>query len=124
MAAIALFRGRMHVMDWCNDELLEFAGRDGRGMPVSEAFPETMFAPVQAAMDEVFVTGATITMPRPHGLLVLGPRFDARGRIAGVASYYEPAPVTSRPRATPLELVRRLGPVVVAALNGWPLSGP
>lgn len=100
MAAIALFRGPMHVLIWSNEEVLAFAGRDGRGVPVREAFPEERYSETQAAMDEVYVTGRTIMLNRPRGSLVVAPRVDARDRIVGVATYFEAAPVPQllRPR--------------------------
>lgn len=98
MNAVALFRGPMHVMIRCSDEVIAIGGRDGRGVPVREAFPEEQYGPVQAAMDEVFVTGRTITLARPLGVLVIRPRIGARGRIVGVGTYFESAPV---PRPTP-----------------------
>jgi len=93
MPAIALFRGPMHVLAWCNDELIVFAGRDGRGMPVREAFPEERYIETQAAMDEAYVTGRTIMLSRPLGQLVVAPRIGAQGRIVGVATWFEVAPV-------------------------------
>lgn len=99
MAAVALFRGPVHVMIRCNDEVLAVGGRDGRGMPVREAFPEKRYSDVHLAMDDTFASGRTITLVRPHGVLVIRPRLGARGRIVGVGTYFEPVPLLPpRPR--------------------------
>lgn len=102
MGPRALFRGPMHVMEWRDEEIVTLSGRDARGIPVREAFPEPRWHDVQAAMDEVFVTGRAVTLNRPLGVLVVQPRRDRRGRIFGVGTYFEPAPV---PRVVqPLEV--------------------
>jgi hypothetical protein len=104
MAAIALFRGPGHVMEYRNAEQLAVAPRDGLGAPVREEFPEPKFIEIQAAMDECFVTGRTITMSRPWGWLVVLPRLRADGRILGVATWFDLAQVQPRPRPPLLPL--------------------
>ena len=99
MAAIALFRGPYHVMEWCNEELLELFPRDGRGIPVREAFPEEAFRDAQTAMDDCFHSGRYIKLDRPIGVLWLCPRRDDRGRVYGVASHFQPSPIAA-PRLT------------------------
>lgn len=105
MPAVTLFRGPYHVMEWCDEETIAIGGRDGRGAPVREMFPEPEWAEVQAAMDEAYRSGAIITLALPHGLLVLGPRVDERGRVYGVASWFllSPQPADAPPRSMPPE---------------------
>jgi len=98
MGVRALFRGPMHILEWCDEEVIALAGRDGRGMPVKESFPEHRWHDVQVAMDEAYTTGRPVTLTRPLGLLVAVPRRDARGRIVGVGTYFELAPVQRSPR--------------------------
>ena len=105
MAAVALFRGLAHVMEWADPEVLNLAERDGRGMPVKEGYPEPHWRDTQAAMDEVYVTGRTVVIRRPLGLLVVNPRVDARGRIFGVSTWFQAAPAPTVPRAPEPRLV-------------------
>lgn len=104
MPAVTLFRGPFHVMEYADPEAIALAHRDGRGMPVREAFPEEHWTEVQAAMDEVWRSGALIKLARPLGTVILGPRLDDRGRVYGVAAYYRlaPRPAVARHRPTPL----------------------
>lgn len=103
MAAVTLFRGPFHVMEWCDEETIAIGGRDGRGAPVGEMFPEPEWVEVQAAMDEAYRSGAIITLALPHGYLVLGPRLDERGKVYGVASWFllSPQPAAVPPRTSP-----------------------
>lgn len=89
MPAVVLFKGPFHVMEYADEEAIAFSGRDGRGMPVREVFPEERWAPIQAAMDEAYRSGAIIRLDRPLGTVILGPRFDARGRVCGVATWFQ-----------------------------------
>lgn len=91
--AIGLFRGPMHVLEWANDELLALVPRDCVGIPVRECFPEDEFAESQVAMDDCLRSGKYICVARPLGILWLGPRRDARGRVYGVASHFQLAPL-------------------------------
>ena len=116
MAAIALFRGPSHVLEWGNEEFLAFVPREGRGMPVREAFPEEQFRDTQATMDEVFLTGRTLILPRPLGVLVVAPR-HADGRVRGVSTYFELAPHALAPRPPRL-------PQLVAVGAGHPAVAP
>ena len=100
-AAIILFRGPAHVIDWSNHEVVR------TGAPVSEAYPEETYRGVQAAMSECFHTARPIIVPRPLGTLVVLPRLDDRGRVFGVAAWF--APGVYRPRDLPL--LRPLEPV-------------
>ena len=88
MPAIGLFRGPMHVMEYANAEMLAVA-RDGRGMPVSEAYPERVYAGIHADMDECFRTGEIISSPQPRGILIVVPLRDDRGRVEGVGTWFE-----------------------------------
>jgi hypothetical protein len=92
-AAIGLFRGSMHVMEWANETLLALVPRECVGIPVRECFPEDEFAETQAAMDDCLRSGEYIRLVRPLGTLWLGPRHDARGRVYGVASHFELSPL-------------------------------
>jgi hypothetical protein len=92
MSSVALFRGPNHVMEWCDEETIAIGGRDGRGAPVREMFPEQAWAEAQAAMDVVWRTGSVIRLNRPHGLLILMPRVDESGHVFGVATYLQLAP--------------------------------
>lgn len=111
MPATALFRGPAHVMEYADEEVIALAQRDGRGIPVREAFPEAEWAEVQAAMDEVWRSGAFIKLSRPLGTLLLGPRRDARGRVLGVATSFRLAPVRSSPQPD-------LGPPAISGSRG------
>lgn len=101
MPAIALFRGPYHVMEYANEEVIEFSQRDGRGIPVREAFTEERWAAVQAAMDRAFTFGEVVTLTRPLGTLVVRPRRDDRGRVVGVGTYFEADPVEVAPLRHP-----------------------
>ena len=93
MAAIALFRGPYHVMEWCNEENLALMIRDGRGIPVREAFPEPEYEAIQAAMDGVYRSGTVTQLALSTGDLLIGPRSDDRGRVFGVRTWFRLAPV-------------------------------
>jgi hypothetical protein len=88
MAAIVLFRGPGHVMEWCNDEVASLAPRVAIGAPVTEGYPEEGYKPVQAAMSECFHTGRPVILARPLGTLVVLPRLDDRRHVFGVATYF------------------------------------
>lgn len=102
VVAVTLFRGPFHVMEWCDEETIRIGGRDGRGAPVGEMFPEPEWFDIQAAMDETYRSGRILTLGLPHGILVLGPRTDERGRVYGVASWFllSPRPVDVPPLPT------------------------
>jgi hypothetical protein len=106
MAGIALFRGPMHVMEYANEELLALSPRECVGIPMRESFPEPEFAEPIGAMDAVFHGAGIIKIDRPYGTLILGPRVDGRGRVFGVASWFQldEAKVAARPRPTLLVL--------------------
>jgi hypothetical protein len=91
--AIGLFRGPMHVLEWANEELLALVPRECVGIPVRECFPEKEFADTQAAMDDCLRSGEYIRLVKPLGILWLGPRHDARGRVYGVASHFQLVPL-------------------------------
>lgn len=115
MAAIALFRGRGHVMEWRNAEVLAIAPRDGLDAPVREQYPEPEYAETQAAMDECLNTGRPVMLSRPLGILVCVPRKDDRGRTFGVGTWFE---VAASPRLRrlppPRELLARSAAPVLA----------
>lgn len=96
--AVALFRGPMHVLEYADEDVLRLSPRDGRGIPVREAFPEEAYIPVQAAMDECFRSGETLELQRLTGSLILVPRRDGRGRVFGVATHFEAAPAALHPQ--------------------------
>ena len=113
MSAIALFRGPHHIMDWCNEEQLELVPRDGRGIPVREAFPESTFRETQTAMDDCFHSGRYVKLVRPHGVLWLCPRRDDRSRVYGVASHFRVSPLPlDAPRLTLLPELEEEAPRV------------
>jgi hypothetical protein len=89
-------------MDWTNEENLVVMPRDGRGIPVREAFPEPEWLPIQAMMDEVYRSGLRRWRAFPDAWLIVDPRRDAYGRVIGVATAYVPMnqPVL-RPRLLP-----------------------
>ena len=95
MAAIGLFRGSMHIMEWGNEDMMAMIPRPCIGIPIREAFPEAEFEVAQAAMDECFRSGEFMKLVRPHGVLWLGPRYDGRGRVVGVATHLEFVPLTA-----------------------------
>jgi hypothetical protein len=114
MPAVVLFRGPYHVMEYANEEALALAQRDGRGAPVREVFPEPYWAEVQEAMDEVWRSGEVMRLNRPLGTMLLCPRVDDRGHVAGVATFFRlvPARVGSRhplSRLEPRVPVSRMG---------------
>lgn len=88
MAVVVLFRGPEHVMEWSDDEGLRLSPRDGRGVPVREAFPEETYRPIQAAMDEAYRTGRRVRVKRPHGIFIADPRRDDDGDVFGVATVW------------------------------------
>ena len=88
MAAIVLFRGPGHVMEWANEEVASLAPRIAIGAPVTEGYPEEGYKPVQAAMSECFHTGRPVILVRPLGTLVVLPRLDDRRHVFGVATYF------------------------------------
>jgi hypothetical protein len=87
-AAIGLVRGPSLVLEYANDELLALLPRDGRGMPLVEAYPEPAIADTIAVFEECFRSGEIIPVVRPAGILVACPRRDHRGRVFGVMGYY------------------------------------
>ena len=108
MPAVRLFRGPYHVMEYANDQAMSL--RDGRGMPVAECFPEKYWVETLAAMDEAFRSASIVRRDQPLGTLIVGPRFDDRGRVFGVATWFLPAaqlvaaqPQTNLPEPLPLE---------------------
>jgi hypothetical protein len=78
----------MHVMEWTNEENLAVLPRDGRGIPVKEAYLEPEWRPVQDLMDEVYRTGRRGWQAWPGAWLIVNPRRDASGRVVGVATAY------------------------------------
>lgn len=123
MPSVALFKGPFHVMEYADPEVLTFGGRDGRGAPVREIYDEPWWADAQAAMDDVYRSGEIITLARPLGILVLGPRRDAHGRVYGVASWFRlsPQPVAAPPRSKlPLSLIVEGLAGVALVLQGLP----
>lgn len=88
MAAIVLFRGPGHVMEWANEEVAGLAPRVAIGAPVTEGYPEEGYKPVQAAMSECFHTGRPVILARPLGTMVVLPRLDDRRRVFGVATWF------------------------------------
>jgi hypothetical protein len=102
MAAIVLFRGPEHVMEWTDDDALGRSPRDGRGIPVREAFPEDTYRPLQTAMDEAYATGRRVRVQRPGGLFIADPRRDDDGNVWGVATVWvSEAELLSLPRSGP-----------------------
>jgi hypothetical protein len=94
----------MHVMEWTNEENLAVLPRDGRGIPVREAYPEPEYAGIQALMDEAYATGKRRWQPYPGAWLIVDPRLDASGRVVGVATAFvvtADQPVVTRPRLLP-----------------------
>lgn len=104
-AAIALWRGPRHVLIWANPAFMEKVPRDGRGVPVREAFIEPRYEPFIQALDACWEARGVIRLPVPPGILYLCPRRDQRGRMIGVASWYGdvPAPPEALPPRSPLE---------------------
>jgi hypothetical protein len=87
-AAIGLVRGPSLVLEYANDELLALLPRDGRGMPLREAYPEPAIADTIALFEECFRSGEIIPVVRPAGVLIAYPRRDGQGRVFGVAGCY------------------------------------
>jgi hypothetical protein len=88
MGAIGLLRGSSLVLEYANDELLALLPRDGRGIPLREAYPESAIADTIALFEECFRSGEIIPAVRPAGVLIAYPRRDDRGRVFGVAGCY------------------------------------
>lgn len=111
--AITLHRGPAHVCIRANDLTLSAtAGRQLVGVPVREAFPEPMYAPIHDLMDACYRTGqeqwATFN-GSPIGIL---PRRDGLGNVIGVSTCYR---LPTAPRLRPLPV--RLGDPVLLALS-------
>lgn len=94
----SLHLGPAHVFEHVNDAFLfRNAGRDVLGLPAREAFPEPRFAPMQALMDHVYLTGRRRRMATHDGTLAVLPRV-AGGRVIGVTCLFEPLPPLPRAR--------------------------
>lgn len=95
MEVIALFRGRAHVLVKGNEAHDAMVPRELYGMPVTEAFPDDRWKPIQALMDAVFADGQDRVMIFEGGQLTVTCLRDRRGRRLGVGTSYlvpEPAP--------------------------------
>jgi hypothetical protein len=88
MAAVVLFRGVEHVMEWTDSQSLHLSPRDGRGAPVKEMFPEDVYEPIQVAMDEAYHSGHRVRIPYVGGWFIADPRRDASGLVFGVATVW------------------------------------
>lgn len=97
MDAIGLFRGPAHIMERANEALDEIAGRDGRGVPVREAFPEPKYRGVQLAMDCCFRSGQETDVEVMGGRLYVFPRRRADGSVMGVRTVFVAVPLPRSP---------------------------
>ena len=75
------------------------------GMPLSEAFPEPQWVPVQRAARHAFRTGMEVRMVREEGILWFIPYVAPNGR-RGVVSHYRPNRV---PLVLPAPALQRVG---------------
>ena len=112
LAGAVLFRGAAHVVEYVDDDIRAISPRSMLGVPFAEVFPEPDFEEPLAAMDAVYHGAGIVKLDRPYGTLILGPRVDGRGRVFGVASWFQldPAKVAARPRPTLLVLPEPVGP--------------
>lgn len=103
-AAVGLFRGPGHVVEYVNDELRRWAPAfvDPTGMPAFEAF----IIPNEGArrgMDECYRTGRRVEVDGfLGGFLTIKARRDPAGRIVGVATHWAPEQVRIRALARPV----------------------
>jgi hypothetical protein len=111
VSAIGLFRGPRHVIEYMSDDFIEWTGEDYTGQPAYEAFPDTAYAPMRLALDDVLATGEPRVIRGAWGMLTILPRRQG-GELVGVAAHY---PVALRDRVRPLRLpVGLLGTAAVA----------
>lgn len=98
MAAVGLYRGPYHVVEYMNDDLVEWSGGfDWTGVPVTEAFPEPEYREIQRMMNAVYRTGRAASLASPTGVLWVVPLRE-RGMLVGVGTHYERR--SSQPRRT------------------------
>lgn len=93
MAAIGLFRGPAHLLEYANDEFAERARATHVplivGAPTRELF--TLAPAVPPAMDRVYATGRVEHVSLPTGLVTIGPYLES-GRRVGVWTRFVVAP--------------------------------
>jgi hypothetical protein len=76
LAAIAIFRGSCHVLDYANDEFRRAVDIQ-EVTPLDEALPGEVFRPIRAVMAEVYRTGLPLVVEMPVGDLWVIPVDDA-----------------------------------------------
>lgn len=104
MAAIGLYRGPRHVIEYMNGEMIDaFGGVDWTGVPVCEAFPDEVFLPVQRMMNSAYRSGRAVSVRLPAGVLWVVPTLEA-GSVVGVGTHFEQSPSQPLPLAEPVPL--------------------
>lgn len=99
VAALALFMGPGLVMVAVNEAWrVRSKIPPPIGVPLTEAYADPIWTPVQRTMRAVFDSGCPTTVRMPGGVLTIAPLIED-GRTVGVGTHYRPLRET--PRSSP-----------------------